>query len=209
MRIVIVSALLLAAASCAWPPPPEQAAPPPASAATVPAPVPLAPMIAAAPPAAPPAVATAPATRSWPGPLGWLFGPPPAAAAVPPAALATTSPPVQVAAPAAAPVLFGPPRFWPFAAPGGRLTLSNFSFADAHVQTVVTAAADCTPQPGAASSDFILPLNGTRVVEAMPGADVCWRRAVEAAPGEAPVPPGWTDWSRVYTSTGRTIDSRL
>jgi len=112
-------------------------------------------------------------------------------------------PPQDVAAPL--------PLAWVFGPPGGRLTLSNFSYAIAHVQTVVTGFADCEARPGTQASDFTLPLNGTKVVIAVPGADVCWRRAVEPTLGEAParVAPGWTEWSRVYTSTGRTIDSRL
>jgi hypothetical protein len=97
------------------------------------------------------------------------------------------------------------------AAPSGRLTLSNFNFDGAHVQTVVTASPNCTPGEGTATGDFVLPLNGTRVVEGAPGADVCWRRAIEpeTAPGAARLAPTWTEWNRAFLSSGRSIDSQL
>ena len=93
----------------------------------------------------------------------------------------------------------------------GRLTLSNFSFDSAHVQTVITGAPDCTAAEGTAVSDFVLPLNGTRVVEGAPGADVCWRRAIEpeTPPGRVALPPKWTEWNRAFLSSGRSIDSQL
>jgi hypothetical protein len=91
------------------------------------------------------------------------------------------------------------------------LTLSNFSFDSARVETVITGASDCTPRAGTMMSDFVLPLNGTRVIEAASGADVCWRRAVDprAAVGAPPSTPGWTEWNRAFLSSGRSIDSRL
>ena len=120
-------------------------------------------------------------------------------------------PPAAAAAPAPAPQFWLPaPLAWLFGTVPGRLILNNYSFDNAHVQTVVTGFPDCVPRPGTLNSDFILPLNGTRVIETMPGADVCWRRAVEA--GRTPAPPtepGWTEWNRAYTSSGRPIDSRL
>ena len=93
----------------------------------------------------------------------------------------------------------------------GRLTLSNFSFDSAHVETVVTASPDCAATEGTAPSDFVLPLNATRVIETAPGSDVCWRRAIEAetAPGRAPPPPKWTEWNRAFLSSGRSIDAQL
>jgi hypothetical protein len=95
--------------------------------------------------------------------------------------------------------------------PPGRLTLSNFSFDDAHVEAVITGAADCAVREGTATSDFVLPLNGTRVIEAVPGSDVCWRRAIAPGtiPGAASSAPGWTEWNRAFLSSGRSVDSQL
>jgi hypothetical protein len=104
------------------------------------------------------------------------------------------------------------PGFAPAPAPG-RLTLSNFTYDDARVQAVVTPFPDCQERPGIAVSDFELPLNGTRIIATPPGSDICWRRALPAGPD--PTRPGveiiegWTDWSRVFTASGRSIDSRL
>ncbi|MGC2413826.1 MAG: hypothetical protein WA459_14155, partial [Stellaceae bacterium] len=125
--------------------------------------------------------------------------------------------PAAVAAPVPAPLVFAPLAwlFPPFLSaappPSGRLTLTNYNFADAHVETVITGAADCAVGPGAVTSDFVLPLNGTRVIEAAPGADVCWRRAIErdVAPGAAASAPAWTEWNRAFLSSGRSIDSQL
>ena len=121
----------------------------------------------------------------------------------PPGEVAAPPPPAPVAAPS--------PFAWLWGPPGGRLTLSNFSFATAHVQAVVTSFPDCAPREGTAASDFILPLNGTRTIETAPGSDVCWRRAVDAGKpsGAPPSEPGWTEWSRAFTSSGRPVDSRL
>jgi hypothetical protein len=93
----------------------------------------------------------------------------------------------------------------------GRLTLSNFSFDNAHVQAVITGAPDCAPVAGTATSDFVLPLNGTRVIEGAPGADVCWRRAIEpeTAPPAAWSAPRWTEWNRAFLSSGRSVDTQL
>ena len=93
----------------------------------------------------------------------------------------------------------------PIPLPPGRLTLSNYSFDRARVQAVVTAYPDCGPHAGVVATDFVLPLNGTRVIDTAPGADVCWRR--EFPPGSTP--GGWTDWNRDYTGTGRSIDAKL
>ena len=93
----------------------------------------------------------------------------------------------------------------------GRLTLSNYSFDNAHVQTVVTLYPDCAVHEGTLASEFTLPLNGTRIVETAPGSDVCWRRAVPPGQlaGPPPTEPGWSEWNRAYTSSGRPVDSRL
>ncbi len=147
--------------------------------------------------------------------------PPPEAAAPPPVALAPAPPVARAAAPPPPPVVPVPvvlawnPLAWlfpAFAPPvAGRLTLSNFTYDSAHVQALVTPYPDCQPQPGAAASDFALPLNGTRIIAPPPGADVCWRRALPAGQPQTATTaaPGWTDWSRVFTSSGRSIDSQL
>jgi hypothetical protein len=150
------------------------------------------------------ALLLATASCAWSPPPGAVTAPPP------PIALAVPAPPpVAVAAPAPFPFvpfagLFGAP-------PPGRLTLSNFTFDNAHVEAVITGSPDCAVREGTATSDFVLPLNGTRIIQSMPGADICWRRAVEArsAPGVAPSPPGWTEWNRAFLSSGHSIDSQL
>ncbi len=184
MRILIASTLLIATASCAWPPPPAQVAAAPPAAAAVPAPLPPPVALMAPPPAVMPA-------------------PPPVAVAVAVAAPPPPPPPAPVVfAPLAG--LFGPP-------PSGRLTLSNFSFDTARIETVITGAPDCAAREGTTTSDFVLPLNGTRVIQSVPGADVCWRRAIEAGKnaGAPPSTPGWTEWNRAFLSSGRSVDSRL
>ncbi len=171
------------------------------------------------------ALLIATASCAWPPPPAEMAAPPPAAAAVPapvpppvalmaPPPFAMPPPPVAVAAPPPPPTvavvpapvvwIFGPP-------PPGRLTLSNFSFDSAHVEAVITGAPDCAPREGTATSDFVLPLNGTRVIQSVPGADICWRRAIEpgAAPRTARSTPAWTEWNRAFLSSGRSVDSRL
>jgi hypothetical protein len=105
--------------------------------------------------------------------------------------------------------LFAP--ILPRTPPPGRLTLSNFTFDRARVETLITSYPDCAPREGTAASNFELPLNGTRVIEAAPGSDVCWRRQIEAGKtaGIAPTTPGWTEWNRVYLSSVPVVDSRL
>ena len=95
-----------------------------------------------------------------------------------------------------------------------QLTLSNFSTDTAHVQVVVTAYPDCAPRADAPATDFVLPLNATRIINTAPGADVCWRREIAPGPaqgdrsGAAPV-GGWTEWNREFLSAGRPVDARL
>jgi hypothetical protein len=86
--------------------------------------------------------------------------------------------------------------------PPGHLTLSNYRFDHAAIQAVVTAAPDCTPvDPSAPPNAFVLPFKGTRVIEAAPSTDICWRR--QLASGQ------WSDWNRAFTASGRYIDSQL
>ena len=134
---------------------------------------------------APPAVAVAPA---------------PVVAAPAPTPVATVTYPVGVPDVMAAllPAIPLPP---------GRLTLSNFTFKLADVEAIVTPYPDCALHPGIVPMDFKVPLNGTWVITAPPGMDVCWRRALPPSP-EAPKPV-WTDWNRDYTGMGRSIDSTL
>jgi len=87
---------------------------------------------------------------------------------------------------------FGPP---------GQLALSNFRFEHAAIEAVVSAAPDCSPIPGAAPVDFDLPFKGTRVIEAAPDADVCWRWGT--APGQ------WGEWNRAFTASGRALNAQL
>ena len=134
-----------------------------------------------------------------------------APAPVPPVAVAPAEP---VVAPAPELTLYLPSFLGIGAAPpSGRLTLSNFNYDGAHVQTLVTAYPDCQPRPDTAVSEFELPLNGTRIVGAPPGSDVCWRRTLAKDEAEAgavpPTTPGWSEWNRVFTSSGRSIDARL
>jgi hypothetical protein len=201
VRILLVPALLLAAAACTAPPPPGGGVPPPPDAAMPPqagAPTPLLAQPPAPPPPPPRAMAAAP--------------PPPPPVAPPPMAAAPPPPPPPAAAPAATAASFNPfPSLWgPWP---GRLNLSNIAYDRAHVQALVTPYPDCAPHDGTPVSDFAMPLNSTRVIDTPPGADVCWRREILAAP-RAPsmgrqAPSGWTEWNRVYTSSGRTIDARL
>jgi hypothetical protein len=132
------------------------------------------------------------------------------AEAPPPAPVVAVAAPAPAPPPSAVAVMFpNLPDFLalaipPIPLPPGRLTLSNYSFDRARVQALVTAYPDCAAHEGVVVTDFALPLNGTRVIEAAPGADVCWRR--EFPPGSA---PGWTEWNRDYTGTGRSIDAKL
>ncbi|HVC55626.1 MAG TPA: hypothetical protein VND95_06700 [Stellaceae bacterium] len=127
------------------------------------------------------------------------------------ASCAWPPPPGPAAGPAPPLVVAPNPLAWLFGPPHGRLTLSNFSYDSARVETVVTPFPDCAPRPGTATSDFALPLNGTRIIAPPPGADVCWRRALGAATavGAPPSTPGWSEWSRAFTSSGHAIDERL
>jgi hypothetical protein len=133
-------------------------------------------------------------------------------------ALAAEAPPsagTPPAAPAAAPVSAPAQRGWPFTFSlwgprSGRLTLSNFTFALADVEAIVTPYPDCALHPGVVARDFKLPLNGTWTIQAPPGSDVCWRR-LPGEPGAGAVqavrPPA--QWNRAYTGAGRRLDDQL
>jgi hypothetical protein len=103
-----------------------------------------------------------------------------------------------------------PPLLSPPPGPG-RLTLSNFVYDWARVESFVTSYPDCQLRAGVTVTNFDLPLNGTRVIDTPAGSDVCWRRiepplAEARAPSSLPPP---IPWNRAYTSVGRIIDSRL
>jgi hypothetical protein len=87
--------------------------------------------------------------------------------------------------------------------------LSNFTYDSARIQAVVTGGPDCAIPEAAAVTDFVLPLNATRIIPTPPGADVCWRREMPPAAADAPPRPPWTDWNRAHTASGRSLDSRL
>ena len=98
-----------------------------------------------------------------------------------------------------------PPQFvWTpsWASRPGQLTISNYRFADVSVQAVMATGQDCAPaDPSVPSTAFDLPFKGSRVIAAVPSADVCWRR--QLANGQ------WTDWNRAFTASGRYVDAQL
>jgi hypothetical protein len=82
------------------------------------------------------------------------------------------------------------------------MSLSNYRFDHAAIEAVVSAAPDCgAVNPNVPPIDFDLPFKGTGVIEAAPGADVCWRRKNEAGQ--------WTEWSRAFTALRRLVDVQL
>ena len=93
------------------------------------------------------------------------------------------------------------PTSWVWTPPPGQLTLSNYRFDQAAIETMVTAAPDCAPDPALPATSFVLPFKGTRVIVAAPNADICWRRRASGGP--------WTDWNRAFTASGRFIDAQL
>ncbi|MBV9858786.1 MAG: hypothetical protein JO038_01590 [Alphaproteobacteria bacterium] len=91
-----------------------------------------------------------------------------------------------------------------------QLSLSNLTFERVHVQTAVTGNPDCgAGDNGVVLSDFMLPLNATRIVTAPPGADVCWRYEMPPEPDKPPAPPKWSAWNRAFVSSGMAVDSEL
>jgi hypothetical protein len=171
--------LLALTASCA--PPPPAAPTPPAPVAAEPAPIPL---IAPSPPA--PAVVTA----QPPAPVVVAAGP------------AAPAPQTDYM-----PIPFLWQRMLMQPAPAGRLLLNNFSFETTSIQAVLAAQSVCAIGDGGVVTEFVLPPNGTRILPAPPGWDICWRRRL--TPGEVKeIPPDgpWTAWSRAYTGSGRFLD---
>lgn len=180
---LVLGALLGLPASCAWAPP-ETAAPPPAPVVAVTAPVPL-----VAPP--PPEVAP----------------PPPEVAAVPVEAV-SAPPPAREVEYVPVPLLWWRMLTAPLSA--GRLMLNNFSFVPVRMQAALTAGPVCEIADPRSAVAFVLPANGTRVIPAPPGFDVCWRR--ERIAGEAVATPAagpWTAWNRAYTGPGRFLDANV
>jgi hypothetical protein len=177
VRILFVSAALLATASCAMPPPQQQGANCPAARRE------LAREAAAQGANLPP---SAPAV------------PPPVAATV-----ATPPPPPAAYRPVG---FFGLPLFQP-PVRNGRLLLSNYTFARAEVEALVTPYRDCTLHPGLTPRTAELPLNATWIVASPPGSNICWRR-IAPAPSQAAA-AARPDWNRAVTATGRSVDARL
>ena len=172
--------LALAGLSASCAVPPPEAAAPPLPAAAVATPIPL---IAPAPPIA--------------------------AATPPPALVATAPPPSGVAYVPVGGLLWGMLAAPP---PPGRLMLSNFSFEPVRVQAVLAAGQACAIADAAAVTEvteFVVPSNGTRILPAPPGADICWRReAPPVAADNASVAP-WSAWNRAFTAPGRYLDATL
>src|ERR1051326_2860365 len=100
---------------------------------------------------------------------------------------------------------------WIAVPPGpGRVTLSNFVYDRARVETFVTSFPDCQLRVGMTATSFELPLNGTRVIDTPAGSRVCWRR-IDPPFAEATVPavPLAAAWIRCFTTSGRIVDARL
>jgi hypothetical protein len=92
----------------------------------------------------------------------------------------------------------------------GRLTLSNFSFDRTRVLAVATTALDCYIHlPGELETEFEVPLNGTRLITAPAGADICWKRQLVEGEPPQPLAVGWTDWNRAYVAEGTAVNSRM
>ena len=90
----------------------------------------------------------------------------------------------------------------------GRLLLSNPDFPLVNVEAVVTANPDCDAREAGYVStlEFTMPNNATKLIDAPPGADVCWRR--DRNPGRAAA-GRWSRWDRAFLVPGRTIDATL
>lgn len=160
------------------------------------------------------------ASCAWPPPEAAAPLPSPAVAVTAPIPVIAPSPPPPVAVtqpPAPAPpvreveYVSVPDLWWRMLtkpAPAGRLMLNNFSFEPTRVQAVLASGPACTVGDPGAATEFILPPNGTRVVPAPPGLDICWRRERIADEAKRAPPAGpWTPWSRAYTGPGRFLDA--
>jgi len=92
------------------------------------------------------------------------------------------------------------------ATPPGVLTLNNYDYDRARIEAVVTPYPDCNARDAATPVvAFDLPVNGTRAIASLPGADICFRRRIGGSPGREV----WSEWNRAFTANGRSIDSRL
>lgn len=197
MRLLVLPAALLSLAACAPPP-----AAPVAAAAPAPALAPPRPLTTPAPPL-PAARAVVVAATAVP----------------PPAPVAVAAPPPPPAPPPPAAPWYGAnlEPLWislGFVEPPhpGRLTLSNFSLAAARVEIAITTVPDCSalpPPPPIAPTIVTLPLNGTRIIETPPGADVCWRYELPASADQKPPSPLWSGWRRAYVGRGLWLDATL
>lgn len=194
VRVLVLSTALLSVAACALPqrqqantavPTATVAAMPPAS--LRPAAVPPQPLVAGAMMSAP------------------TF-------ALPPPAPASPAPPPLPTLLWRGPLLNPAMIFAAVLAPPGqnRLTLSNFSLAEADVEAVVATQSDCASSDRNGDiRDFILPLNGTRVIMAPPKADVCWRYELPRSPDAKSGALRWSGWRRAYFGRRQPIDSTI
>ena len=194
MRHLPIFVLLLLSA-CAVPPGQQVAAPaPPPS-----APPPVQPVALAAAPVPPASSPAPPALTVEPVVVAGSPSPGVVGVAVPPLGLALNLPAVPN------PIY----SFLPEPVPG-RLTLSNFSFDHAQIETIMPASGNCyTRMAGDIEGRFELPLNGTRIVTAPPGRDVCWRRKLDPGDPTVGVVPGWTDWNRAFVAYGTRVNAKL
>ena len=86
--------------------------------------------------------------------------------------------------------------------------LNNFSFEPTRIQAVLVTGPVCAVGDPGAATEFVLPSNGTRVIPAPPGVDICWRRELVAGEArETPLAGPWAAWSRAYTGPGRFLDA--
>jgi len=155
-------------------------------------------------------------TAAAPGPTP-LFAPAPVAAAPMPSpapmpsqvAYAPPAPPPTQGTDWGIPIPFGRPLGLLPQLPA-RFTLSNYTFVNARVQAILTPYTDCVVRADTPVAEFVLPLNGTRVINGAGGSSVCWRRAIpEGSAAGVEGDAGWTKWDRAILSSGQVVDSTL